>query len=303
MCKFSNRSTFLGSQACTSGGRWNPPSTDNGQCANGFLRLQQSHRKAEMLQRCFSKKLSPGKTLPLSLWGEMVSKIGFCFYGKWWKIWGKNHKTLCFYWNRKNWLNFSKKKKTSVFAEGWTFFLERLYFTFLFLKCLLRASWKVFLLAWLSQAQAFRGSTQKHNFWAQTLSFGDVFLPWSPDIGLTLPIFSGGTLPVKLVSIPRQPLGCSVKSLNLTWLPNPSVSPHCRCFLHKRKTLCVDAAFASGGLENWLHELIGPPPGGWWGSVPGQETNCLSQLKSVFLFAHNGCTASWARVLLLSHHI
>lgn len=68
--KFPDRSTFLGPQARTSGGRWNPPSADNGQRANGFLRLRQSHRKAEMLQRCFSKKSSPGKTLPLSLGGN-----------------------------------------------------------------------------------------------------------------------------------------------------------------------------------------------------------------------------------------
>lgn len=159
--------------------------------ASGFLGLQQSYHKAEMLQRCFSKKLSLGKNVAPFTGGKWFQILAFVFMENGAKFEGKPQNPLLLLKPQKL-IKFFLKKKKPVFAEGWTFFLERLYFTFLFLKCLLRASWKVFLLAWLSWAQAFRGSTQKCNFRVQTLPFGDVFLLRSPDTGLTLPRFPGG---------------------------------------------------------------------------------------------------------------
>lgn len=61
-----------------------------------ILRPQHSDPRAGSLQRYFSKKLSLGRNVATFIGGKMVSNIGFCFYGKWWKIWGKTTKSFAF---------------------------------------------------------------------------------------------------------------------------------------------------------------------------------------------------------------
>ena len=178
--EFSNWSTFLWYKAYTFGCRWN---TSAQRRVSGFLGLKQGYHEAEKLQRGFSKKSSLGKNVATFIGEKNGFKYCLLFLWKMVKSFRENHKILCFYWNHKNWLIFFKEqfllRAELSSLKGSTFLL--------FLKYLLRAPWKVFLLAWLSRAQASWSSTQKHIFCAQTLPSGDVFMLRSPDTGLPLP--------------------------------------------------------------------------------------------------------------------
>ena len=57
---------------------------------------------------------------------------------------------------------------------------------------------------------------------------------------------------MKLVSI-SQAAPASIKSLNLTLLPGSSLFVAAASCTNGK--LCIEAAFASGGLKNGLHEL------------------------------------------------
>lgn len=184
----------------------------------------------------------------------------------------ENHKTLRFYWNHKNWLNLKKKKQFLLRAE-----LSSLKgSTFLFLKYLLRAPWKVFLLAWLGRAEASPELYTEAWFLCPNIAFGDVFMPISRHWLNSSQVLRGHGAREAGESCSDSP--ASIKSSNLTLLPGSSL--HCCSFLLRWKTVRTDAAFASGGLESWLNELISPLHGGWLGLFLGGST-CLSQLKSV----------------------
>lgn len=89
--------------------------------ASGFLGLQQSYHKAEMLQRCFSKKLSLGKNVAPFTGGKWFQILAFVFMENGAKFEGKPQNPLLLLKPQKLIKFFLKKKKTR-FCWGLNFF-------------------------------------------------------------------------------------------------------------------------------------------------------------------------------------
>lgn len=81
MRNFPNRSPFLGSRRphLAAGGR--PARTVDAR-AHG-AQVQQSRHGLRRCRDVFFQEMVPGQNAAPFNGGKMVSKIGFCFYGKW----------------------------------------------------------------------------------------------------------------------------------------------------------------------------------------------------------------------------
>lgn len=147
-----------------------------------FSRAQTGLSRGWKTARRFFQEVVSGQKCRHFHWGKNGIKIGFCFMENGEKFEGKPQNLLLLLKPQKL-INFFFLKQFLLRAK-----LSSLKdSTFLFLKYLLRASWKVFLLAGWAEPGNPGALHRSVLFCAQTLPFGDVFMLRSPDTGLTFP--------------------------------------------------------------------------------------------------------------------
>ena len=131
-------------------------------CVDKGVRLSRAQTRLSRgwkTARRFFQEVVSGQKCRHFHWGENGFKYWLLFLWIMVKSLRENHKILCFYWNHKNWLIFFLK---TVFAEGWTFFFERVYFSFSQISP--ESPMKGLSVSWLSWARESWSSTQKHTF-------------------------------------------------------------------------------------------------------------------------------------------